>query len=129
MSKDSKTCPSAQFKKGSLLIGVRNEKDEMDILENPIKVNQEIHDQLSEPGTKPEKALRFANKCVQSGCKQWTGTKCGVIDKVLNDIEENFRKATLPTCAIRDTCRWFSQRGAEACKVCPMVTTYKEQVA
>jgi hypothetical protein len=29
----------------------------------------------------------------------------------------------LPTCTIRQTCRWFGQRGRDACVVCPLVVT------
>jgi hypothetical protein len=27
----------------------------------------------------------------------------------------------LPACGIRRTCRWFAQRGAAACGVCPLI--------
>jgi hypothetical protein len=29
--------------------------------------------------------------------------------------------AVLPACAIRRTCRWYAQRGAAACTVCPLI--------
>jgi hypothetical protein len=34
---------------------------------------------------------------------------------------EALSSAELPRCAIRSSCRWFAQRGAEACAVCPLV--------
>jgi hypothetical protein len=27
----------------------------------------------------------------------------------------------LPACAIRHSCRWYAQRGAAACAVCPQI--------
>lgn len=126
MEKKGKICPSAKFSKGAFLIGIRNEKEEMDILDEPIKITEEIFNEFKATNTKPEKTLRLANKCIESGCKQWTGEKCGVIDDVLERVEEQYMKDQLPDCAIRPTCRWYSQQGSLACKVCPLVTTYKE---
>ena len=126
MKNQSKLCPSSRFTKGASLLGIKNEKGEMDILKTPIKITTEIHEQFSTTVAKPEKTLRFVNKCVQSGCKQWTGTKCGVIDSILERVEEQYVKDNLPECSIRETCRWYDQNGSDACKVCPLVTTYTE---
>ena len=123
---ESKTCPSSKFTKGSLLIGIKNDQEEMDILEEPIKITEDIYEQLKAANSRPEKAVRVANKCITSGCKQWTGDKCGVIDEMLGKVEEGYLKDQLPTCAIRSTCRWYSQQKELACKVCPLVTTYTE---
>ncbi|MEM9823843.1 MAG: hypothetical protein AAF985_22355, partial [Bacteroidota bacterium] len=65
--KQSRTCPSAKFSKGSLLIGVRNEEEEMDILAEPLKITQDIYEAFKSTDTKPEKTLRVANKCIESG--------------------------------------------------------------
>ncbi len=128
MKDESKTCPSSRFSKGAYLIGIKNEQEEMDMLATPVKITAELYGQMhsSAAGTKPEKTLRVANKCVESGCKQWTGTKCGVIDNVLQSIEEKYLKDQLPECAIRSTCRWYAQRNIEACRACSLVTTYVE---
>jgi len=126
MENKSKTCPSAKFSKGAYLLGIRNEENQMDILEDPIKITDEIYKKFEEAQTKPEKTLRVANKCIESGCNQWTGEKCGVIDDVLVRVEENYLKDQLPECGIRSTCRWYSQEGSKACQGCPLVTTYSE---
>lgn len=125
--KEGKLCPSSRFSVGSSLLGIRNDKDEMDILEEPIKITEEIYEQFKEEDTKPEKTLRFTNKCVESGCAQWTGSKCGVIENLLDKVEDEYVKNTLPACSIRQDCRWFEQRGADSCKICPLVTTHVEQ--
>ncbi len=126
MENKTKTCPSAKFSKGALLIGIKNDQEEMDMLDEPIKITDDIYDEIGASGILPEKALRTANKCLESGCKQWTGKKCGVIDSVLKRVENNYLKDQLPECAIRKDCRWYAQQGDIACKVCPLVTTYTE---
>jgi hypothetical protein len=72
----------------------------------------------------PEERFRFASPCVENGCAQWTGTRCGVIDAVLavDELREH-AAAELPRCAIRPSCRWFAQSGAAACAVCPLIIT------
>ena len=128
MKNHGKTCPSANFSKGAYLLGIRNEDDEMEILAEPLKITEEIYNKLKKKNTRPEKALRMANKCIESNCKQWTGEGCGVIDHVLTTIEERYKKDQLPECGIRSTCRWYSQQGKESCKVCTLVTTLTEEI-
>lgn len=79
----------------------------------------------------PEARMRFASKCQTSGCSQWTGERCGVIDKVLGHLDaiQHELDDRLPACPIRATCRWFSQTGARACAACDLVTTDQTQIA
>jgi hypothetical protein len=76
-------------------------------------------------GRAPERRFRFSGPCVEAGCRQWTGSRCGVIDRVLEaGVDDGAPERTgLPHCAIRPSCRWFAQSGAEACGVCPLVIT------
>ena len=122
MSTGNKTCPSSTLAEDAVLLGLVNENNEIDFIENKIIVNNTFV-AAAQNGTPAEQRFRFANKCVKSGCSQWTGSRCGVIDEVLNTIEEKYWKDTLPNCSIRDNCRWFSQNGANACKVCSYVIT------
>jgi len=124
MINHGKLCPSHRLSKGASLIGIKNKEGKFDMLPEPIKVDQTLYHEFQSHATKPEKVLRFTNKCVQSGCKQWTGTKCGVIETVLEKVEQQYIEDSLPNCSIRNTCRWYDQRGGEACKVCSLVTTY-----
>jgi hypothetical protein len=76
----------------------------------------------------PEQRFRFSSPCLQKGCGQWTGSRCGVIDDVLVEravAESAGLKAhmTLPDCAIRPSCRWFDQAGSMACAACPEIVT------
>jgi len=90
-----------------------------------IIINKEFV-QIAHEGRSPEKRFRFAGLCVKSGCNQWQGSRCGVIDTIIESAGENNETASassLPDCSIRSQCRWFYQSGADACAVCPDVIT------
>ena len=131
-SPDSISCPSNRCKPGSDLIGIRQDDGTVAILPQPLPVDQHFVDLVSQDAAAPEERFRFSNKCVESGCGQWTGSRCGVIDNVMKMLEAVPVPAatvpgsadTLPPCGIRPTCRWFRQSGPDACKVCPYVLTH-----
>ena len=139
---DHVRCPSHRCKPGSDLIGVRQDDGTVAILPQPLPIDQHFIEVVSRDAAAPEQRFRFSNKCIESGCSQWTGSRCGVIDNVLQllagvpapgDIAPSAATApptpkegtaTLPPCGIRPTCRWFLQSGADACRVCPYVVTH-----
>jgi hypothetical protein len=143
---DHVRCPSHRCKPGSDLIGVRQDDGTVAILPQPLPVDQHFVEVVSRDAAAPEQRFRFSNKCIESGCSQWTGSRCGVIDNVLQllagvpaagDIAPpaatasptpKESTATLPPCGIRPTCRWFLQAGADACRVCPYVVTHITEV-
>jgi hypothetical protein len=69
---------------------------------------------------RPESRFRFSGPCVEEACPQWTGCGCGVVDMLVAE-ETPASDEGLPPCGIRRTCRWFFERGASACAVCPAV--------
>ena len=75
----------------------------------------------------PERRFRFSSPCAQGGCRQWTGTACGVIDGAMEEARAAGHQPgadrELPACGIRDDCRWFLQAGADACSVCELIVT------
>jgi hypothetical protein len=75
----------------------------------------------------PEAHFRFSGRCVQSRCKQWSGTRCGVIDRQLGELGD-LAVGELPECSIRSDCRWFRQTGAVACAACPLVLSIPPQI-
>jgi hypothetical protein len=87
-----------------------------------IIVDQEFV-QIASEGRPPEKRFRFGGLCAQGGCQQWTGSRCGVIDTVMETLSNGKDTPVLPDCSIRSQCRWFFQSGADACAVCPEVIT------
>jgi len=80
-----------------------------------------------------ETRFRFASPCAENGCRQWTGSGCGVIERVLDALAApqnaeamaGSKAQGLPRCSIRGRCRWFAQRGPSACFGCRFVVTDK----
>ena len=122
MNSEKKLCPSYKCKDGAILLGVVMRDGRVAFSADRIIVNKEFVD-IAREGRSPEKRFRFGGQCVQSGCKQWTGSRCGVIDSVIEEEKERLDYSSLPECSIRPECRWFDQRGAEACAICPEVIT------
>ncbi len=130
MSADDKTCPSARAAPGATLLGIKGADGRVKPMRTMMVVDQTFVDNASVPGP-PEARMRFASKCETSGCKQWTGTRCGVIDNVLAHLKvvDVDVRDTLPPCAIRPTCRWFDQSGESACHACELVITDQSAMA
>lgn len=117
MSNQSILCPSSVCIEGSALLGVVNTQGTVDILPEPIPIDEEFMQEANK-GRKPETRFRFTNTCVKKECQQWNGQGCGVIEKVqqLLNIEATLQQ--LPACGIRSRCRWYLQSGPSACHAC-----------
>lgn len=122
-------CPSASCAPGVSLLGVMTDARRLAYLSVPVFVDQKFANQLEASG-RPESRYRFTRPCAESGCPQWTGSACDVIDHLLDEPNEAERvrlqlaadgDRSLPACSIRHDCRWFSQRGPAACTVCPAI--------
>jgi hypothetical protein len=59
---------------------------------------------------------RFVGRCVTERCQHWSGVRCRLGQAVA--ATETKEKNLLPTCAIREKCRWFHENGASACNPC-----------
>ena len=116
-----RSCPSAPCREGALLIGVMTQRGTLAYVQPPTRVDADFVEKAKALG-RPESRFRFSSPCIESGCPQWTGDGCAVVEEVLEAESANApSSAALPQCAIRSTCRWFFQRGAAACAVCPLV--------
>jgi hypothetical protein len=117
---DAVLCPSFGCEAGAMLIGIILPNGRVAFAADKIVIDQEFVAAARE-GRSAESRFRFAGPCVRTGCRQWTGERCGVIDRLLplNQSESN----ELPECAIRPQCRWFRQSGPAACAICPEVIT------
>ncbi len=113
-------CPSARAEPGNLLYG-QVTAGTVHRLGTPIAVTEAFVEAVSANGP-PERRFRFAGTCQEGRCAQWTGSGCGVIERVLTEMETP-RAAPLPRCFLRSGCRWFAQAGAVACSACSMVVT------
>jgi hypothetical protein len=119
-------CPSAQCEPGAILLGIVGADGLVGYITPKVTVDEHFVTEAHK-GRAPEKRFRFSQPCVTTGCTNWTGTRCGVIDAVLNEVAERdlsrVDRHSLPKCSIRSRCRWFAQDRTEACLVCPLVIT------
>ncbi len=122
MNSEKTLCPSSTCQEDAILIGIVMRDGRVAFSSNQIVINKEFV-KIAHEGRSPEKRFRFGGLCMKSGCNQWTGSRCGVIDTIIESTSENNETAALPNCSIRSQCRWFYQSGADACAVCPDVIT------
>jgi len=115
---NSLLCPSYVAKPGAQLFGIVNGNGFIDYLKTTIEIDEAFVEEAHK-GRPPEQRFRFAGKCAKNGCKQWDGKQgaCGLIDNIIT-MNERVETEVLQTCAIRERCRWFAQRGATACANC-----------
>ena len=123
MNKDDKMCPSTTCHDGAILLGIVQPDETVALLNAGLVVDSQFVTKAQEAG-RPEQRFRFAGKCIQHGCKQWTGTECGVIKEYAEANDHvTGHEVPLPHCIIRVRCRWYSQEGGKACMICPYVIT------
>lgn len=120
-------CPSAQPEMvRATAFGVidhAGETPQLGYLDQPTPVSQELLD-LARP-LRPTQIFRFAAPCQGEGCGHWSGAACTLVDRIVELLPAV--SLTLPPCRIRSDCRWFAQRGRQACMRCPQVVTQNEQ--
>jgi hypothetical protein len=116
-------CPSARCKEGALVLGIVLPNKTIAYADQRLRIDAAQADQMRNGAVSPEKRFRFSSACAQKGCGQWSNGRCGVIEEVLETPFPASLPRDLPECSIRTQCRWFAQRGAEACSVCRYVIT------
>ena len=120
-------CPSSPCKEGAVLLGIVLADGSVAFATDRIVVDKGFVQNATREGSNPpETRFRFSSPCAQGACRQWTGSRCGVIDSVMADVQTagyQADDAILPACSIRQDCRWFQQTGAAACAVCDIVVT------
>ncbi|MEU8346100.1 hypothetical protein SAMN05443665_103478 [Actinomadura meyerae] len=118
-------CPSGRCREGAVLLGIMTAGGTLGYLSPVLPVDREFVAR-AERGGAADARFRFAEPCIRGGCGYWTGTACGLIDGILEtdglQDEGAEGRERLPKCGIRRTCRWFRQRGPQACRICPLVT-------
>lgn len=114
------TCPSSTCTPGNLLIGIVRHDGTVVPLRTPLSVDERFAERASAEKRPPETRFRFAGPCVESGCENWSGGRCGVADVAVAEIPASDHTALRP-CAIRATCRWWTQHGPAACRRCAYV--------
>lgn len=116
-------CPSAPANVNAILLGVVRADGSVAFIKDRIKVTREFVDIAAASGT-PENRFRFGSGCIERGCQQWSNGACSLPDRLAELVAPpDTPDAPLPSCSIRDQCRWFEQRGADACRICPVIVT------
>ena len=72
-------------------------------------------------GINPVEAFRFAARCEEGRCVQYEDGRCSLGQRLVDGVDPVVD--SLPSCTIRDTCRWFAEQGRAACLRCPQVVT------
>ena len=121
-------CPSARCHEGAVLLGIVLPDGRVAFAEGRPTVDREFVSVATSDGRRaPERRFRFSSPCAQGGCRQWTGSSCGVIAGAMDEAcaagHQASVDADLPACGIRADCRWFLQAGAAACSVCELIVT------
>ena len=124
MSEKALFCPSARCEPGSLLLGIVQANGETAFTPDKIQIDEDFV-KVARQGRTPEGRFRFASPCRQGGCQRWSDGKCGVVEAIVEEagIIGLAGVQELPKCSVRENCRWFAQRGAQACSICPLVIT------
>ena len=123
------TCPSGRCREGSVLIGIVGGDGRLGHISPALPVDAEFVARAA-AGRTPESRFRFAEPCAEARCNQWAGDSCGLIAEILDSprgIAEASDDTSLPRCGIRVSCRWFGERGPEACAICPLVVRNSRQ--
>jgi hypothetical protein len=115
-------CPSSTCQEGAVLVGVVLSDRLVAYADKRVTVGPEFVAAAREE-TFPERRFRFAGPCLETGCRQWSAGRCGVIDEVMAANRAAELPDELPGCSIRSQCRWFFQSGKNACRVCCYVVT------
>lgn len=108
-----------------MLIGVVKADGRVANLLTPLEVGLDFIESGRKHGSL-EARFRFSSPCQESHCGHWAGHECGLIahlEQAAAEIGCAGEHQSLPPCAIRPQCRWWQQRGRNACAVCPVVVT------
>ncbi len=114
-------CPSARCETGATLLGIVGQQGTIAFIPIKLVVDKAFVSAATAYARPPEQRFRFANRCMKGGCRHWHGARCHVADMVIEHVKGGGEP--LPACSIRESCRWFAQRGALACSVCADVIT------
>jgi hypothetical protein len=118
------TCPSGRCREGAVLIGIVGEDGRLGYVTPALPVDADFVSR-AKAGRTPESRFRFGEPCAEHRCAQWAGDRCGLIEELLDSpraaATDEQAATSLPKCGIRSSCRWFRERGADACGICPLV--------
>ena len=80
-----------------------------------------VIDGASFAGLDPTRIVRYAARCQEMGCAQYSEGRCTLAARIASELRPVAEMP--PPCSIRDTCRWHTEEGTAACLRCPQVVT------
>jgi hypothetical protein len=114
-------CPSARPTDG-VIFAVRvadPNASGINYLDRFVPVSEDLLE-LAEP-IDPREVFRFAAPCAGAECTHFTGSRCSLVERIVNSVEAVVD--TPAPCSIRSRCRWFAEEASEACRRCPGIIT------
>jgi hypothetical protein len=112
-------CPSAPPKEGALLLSIAGPGGNAAYLRDRLPVTAEFLTEANKAHSIDQR-FRFASPCCRGACAQWSNNECTVPGR-LAQMMPSASDADIPRCSIRASCRWYSQSGFAACRICPLV--------
>ena len=117
------SCPSAQpDMQDARIFGViagTPAEPRVAYLKRKAQVTPQMLEQLD--GLDPTQVFRYAARCENGRCAQYEGGRCSLAQRIVALLPPVV--SDLPSCQIRDTCRWFAEEGGASCVRCPQVVT------
>jgi hypothetical protein len=117
------SCPSAQPDMQDArifgVIGGTAAAPRVAYLKKKAEVTPQMLGQLD--GLDPTRVFRYSARCESGRCAQYENGRCSLAQRIVTLLEPVV--SDLPSCQIRDTCRWFAEEGGQACLRCPQVVT------
>lgn len=125
---DELLCPSAPAAVNALVIGVVTADGSVGYVRDLLPVTPQFL-RVAGTGSPPERHFRFSSPCQECACAQWAGDSCSLPQRLAELVPSENAATGLPRCAIRARCRWFHQSGADACHICPLITTRDDDIS
>lgn len=72
-------------------------------------------------GLSPSEVFRMGARCEEHRCGQYADGRCSLGERVVRSLPAVVDR--LPSCTLRDSCRWHAEQGGAACLRCPQVVT------
>lgn len=123
MSARPLSCPSAQPDMAQArvfgVVGGTADAPRIAYLKADAVVTPEVAERIGD--LRPTEVFRYAARCEEGRCAHHEAGRCSLGARIAAMLPPV--TASLPSCTIRPTCRWYAEVGGEACRRCPQVVT------
>ncbi|MEO8504171.1 MAG: nitrogen fixation protein [Acidobacteriota bacterium] len=124
MNKEDPLCPSARPETpGARIFAVIDRSGETPrarYLSEPVPFDEDAKALLG--GAAAGEVFRLGARCAGAACQHFANDACSLGERLVQLVQRP-REASLPSCALRPACRWFSEQGPRACVRCEWVVS------